>query len=249
MDQYHHVRTPKSFAMYPAVEVRRKITGTQFAFLTTLIDGTIRKDPKVWSTWHPAFGLELHPLQVRIAKRGIALLQVGAIMTYSTCSLHPIENEAVVAALLATKAVELVETKVDACITRPGWSTWPVLDDDLQTIDRRDARYPSTIHPPTNPDIQDQLHQCLRLFPPDNDTGGFFIAVLRKIKPLPPGKGRARRRRRLVTPNQTHKLFIVGEGISRSSSHCNFFQTSPEIRKHVLEEPGSAKLTVVSVGW
>jgi tRNA (cytosine34-C5)-methyltransferase len=64
-------------------------------------DGTIRKAPEVWQRWHPQFGLELHRLQLQIAMRGAALLRVGGLMCYSTCSFNPIENEAVVAEILA----------------------------------------------------------------------------------------------------------------------------------------------------
>lgn len=39
-------------------------------------------------------------LQLRIAVRGVEQLAVGGRMVYSTCSLNPIEDEAVIAALL-----------------------------------------------------------------------------------------------------------------------------------------------------
>jgi len=39
-------------------------------------------------------------VQVRIAKRGLEMLQVGGLMAYSTCSFNPAENEATVANLL-----------------------------------------------------------------------------------------------------------------------------------------------------
>lgn len=39
-------------------------------------------------------------LQIRIAVRGVEQLAVGGRMVYSTCSLNPIEDEAVIAALL-----------------------------------------------------------------------------------------------------------------------------------------------------
>lgn len=39
-------------------------------------------------------------IQFRIAKRGAELLSIGGKMVYSTCSLNPIENEAVLHRLL-----------------------------------------------------------------------------------------------------------------------------------------------------
>lgn len=39
-------------------------------------------------------------LQLRIAVRGVEQLAVGGRMVYSTCSLNPVEDEAVIAALL-----------------------------------------------------------------------------------------------------------------------------------------------------
>ena len=42
----------------------------------------------------------MHALQIQILERGLEVLKVGGKMSYSTCSLNPIENEAVVAAVL-----------------------------------------------------------------------------------------------------------------------------------------------------
>lgn len=39
-------------------------------------------------------------LQLRIAVRGVEQLAVGGRMVYSTCSLNPVEDEAVIASLL-----------------------------------------------------------------------------------------------------------------------------------------------------
>ena len=68
-------------------------------------------------------------------------LRVGGVMCYSTCSLNPIENEAVVAALLARSAgaLELVDVhqsadededaharKLRGLVQRKGMQTWEV---------------------------------------------------------------------------------------------------------------------------
>lgn len=63
-------------------------------------DGTIRKDRTVLPRWTPAVSNQLHGVQLEIGWRALELLRVGGRMVYSTCSLNPIEDEAVVAALL-----------------------------------------------------------------------------------------------------------------------------------------------------
>lgn len=63
-------------------------------------DAAIRKIPTKWNEWGTKGGQSLHALQLQILARGIELLKVGGKITYSTCSLNPIENESVVAAAL-----------------------------------------------------------------------------------------------------------------------------------------------------
>ena len=63
-------------------------------------DGTLRKNPDLWRRWNVGLGMGLHTLQVRIALHAARLLRLGGRMVYSTCSLNPIENEAVVAEIL-----------------------------------------------------------------------------------------------------------------------------------------------------
>lgn len=58
-----------------------------------------------------ANALNLHGVQYRIMKRGVELLEVGGRLVYSTCSLNPVENEAVLHRLLKDSqgALELVD--------------------------------------------------------------------------------------------------------------------------------------------
>jgi multisite-specific tRNA:(cytosine-C5)-methyltransferase len=63
-------------------------------------DGTLRKAPDLWKRWKPGLGNALHVLQLQVAERAMHLLRVGGTMVYSTCSLNPIEDEAVVAELI-----------------------------------------------------------------------------------------------------------------------------------------------------
>ena len=93
-------------------------------------DGTLRKAVDLWRRWTPAAAVGLHPLQLRIAARGAALLGVGGRLVYSTCSLNPIEDEAVVAALLTASKGALVLADVSGELPglarSPGLARWVV---------------------------------------------------------------------------------------------------------------------------
>jgi len=45
--------------------------------------------------WYPKFGQKLHTLQLRILLKGLNMLKKDGLMVYSTCSMNPIEDEAV----------------------------------------------------------------------------------------------------------------------------------------------------------
>ncbi|KAJ1925972.1 tRNA (cytosine-5-)-methyltransferase ncl1 [Tieghemiomyces parasiticus] len=161
-------------------------------------DGTIRKNLLIWNDWKIADGLGLHTVQVKIAQRAAVLLQVGGRMVYSTCSFNPIENEAVVAELINSTegAMQLVDVsdQLPGLIRRPGLPTWKVMRKDGEFVDqyadfmtettaRSHNKYPCSVFPPANAaDLH--LERCIRIYPQLQNTGGFFVAVLEKIRPL-----------------------------------------------------------------
>ncbi|WCJ31923.1 RNA cytosine-C(5)-methyltransferase NSUN2 [Euphorbia peplus] len=106
-------------------------------------DGTLRKAPDLWRKWSPGMGNGLHVLQLQIAMRGLSLLKVGGRMVYSTCSMNPVENEAVVAEILrkCEGSVELVDVSSDLpqLVRRPGLRKWKVRDKDIWLSSHKDV--------------------------------------------------------------------------------------------------------------
>ena len=74
-------------------------------------DGATRKIPLKWAKWHTSDGISLHPLQLSILMKSVNLLKRGGLIVYSTCSLNPIENEAVLSGLLkkVAKGLEIID--------------------------------------------------------------------------------------------------------------------------------------------
>lgn len=106
-------------------------------------DGTLRKAPDMWRKWNPGMGNGLHSLQIQIAMRGLSLLKVGGRMVYSTCSMNPVEDEAVVAEILRKcgGSVELVDvsSELPQLVRRPGVRKWKVRDKDLWLASQKDV--------------------------------------------------------------------------------------------------------------
>eukprot|EP01052_Picozoa_sp_SAG31_P005348 SAG31_NODE_234_length_19701_cov_16.835068_6_plen_600_part_00 len=75
-------------------------------------DGTLRKNRGLWRKWRVHEGMTLHYLQLRILRRAVMLLGAGGHLVYSTCSMNPIEDEAVVAAALEVFGSDFLEVQV-----------------------------------------------------------------------------------------------------------------------------------------
>jgi multisite-specific tRNA:(cytosine-C5)-methyltransferase len=89
----------------------------------------IRKMPQRWASWSPKKSHSLHQLQLQILCRGLEVLKVGGRISYSTCSLSPIENEAVVAAALKRYGdrIRIIETELPGFQFQQGLSGWSVM--------------------------------------------------------------------------------------------------------------------------
>lgn len=159
-------------------------------------DGTFRKNPEMWRSWTPQKAIGLHKLQLNIARRCVQLLADDGLMVYSTCSLNPIEDEAIVAELLryGNGAIELVDVsdRLAQLKRYSGVSSWKVFDRDLneyksfnEVDDKLKRAIVTSMFPPTEHEKENfHLDRCLRVLPHLQNTGGFFVAVLRKTGSL-----------------------------------------------------------------
>lgn len=159
-------------------------------------DGTLRKSPDLWQRWTPNSGAALHTQQRTVLYRGMQLCKAGGIVVYSTCSMNPIEDEAVVAACLkdAGGSFELIDPRTQLPNLRfyPGLRDWGVMRADgsycesPSAVNNTAASSPADkkyIVPSMFPDFAAKgtpnIEYCCRVVPHLQDTGGFFIAAMR----------------------------------------------------------------------
>ena len=143
--------------------------------------GTTRKNPDVWGKWRPSSGRSLHSLQYDLLTRAIELTKPGGRVVYSTCSLDPIENEAVVARVLAGGKVRVVPRgdSLSGVPSNPGMTNWPLLNDRGELdIESKSEEY---LIPTEDKAVSSQLNDCLRVWNDEIGGGGFFLAVLERI--------------------------------------------------------------------
>ncbi|KAI8990721.1 cytosine-5--methyltransferase [Trametes punicea] len=210
---YPAIKIPSEQTTFPASTKARVAAKRQYQLMFDRIlcdvpcsgDGTLRKNPGIWKHWSPMDGNGLHSLQLRILQRAMRMLKKGGRIVYSTCSLNPVENEAVVvAALKSIPGFELVDMSnhLPGLIHRPGLTSWrpsvnkeidtefATYEDYIKSLDesqRGNSKMLESHWPPSAAEV-DSLHltRCIRIYPHLQDTGGFFIAILQKKPPAKP---------------------------------------------------------------
>jgi multisite-specific tRNA:(cytosine-C5)-methyltransferase len=194
-------------SQYPSIQIPSETGNRRFLKFDRILadvpctgDGTVRKNYSVWRDWNPANAIGLHVLQVRILVRALQMLKSGGRAVYSTCSLNPIENEAVVAAAIAQcggpSKVRIVDCsgELPALKRTSGmttwrvmdkkdrwWNTWAEVETELTEKGNQDGlvQLRATMFPPETSEIT--LENCIRVYPHMQDTGGFFITALEKV--------------------------------------------------------------------
>ena len=147
---------------------------------------TTRKNPEVWGKWSPKGGRSLHDLQINLLRKAVSLVRPGGVIVYSTCSLDPIENEAVVAEIIRTeKNLELLQVSeiLPNLPGRGGFSSWPDIDDDAMPSDSLDLK--KSMASPVEDEISESLKKCMRIWHDDIGGNGFFVSVIKNSGNLP----------------------------------------------------------------
>lgn len=118
--------------------------------------GTIRKSYRALQDWSPGLVRRMATIQKQLISVAFEKLKKGGTLVYSTCTLEPEENEGVVSFLLKKYPDAKLE-KIELDINRS-----PAI------IEWNGEKY--------HPDVK----HCLRIWPQDNDSEGFFVARIRK---------------------------------------------------------------------
>lgn len=120
--------------------------------------GTIRKSLKTIRVWNPYMIKRLAGTQKQLIETAFNNLNEGGVLVYSTCSLEPEENEGVVDFLVNKhENAKLEEISLSNLKRSPA------------ILEFEKSKY------------NGEIKKCLRIWPQDNDTEGFFVAKIRKL--------------------------------------------------------------------
>ena len=121
-----------------------------------------------------------------------AITTPGGRMVYSTCSLDPVENEAVVCEILQRCPwLELVNIDAErlfpSLICHRGRDDWPILNESSEIVDW-EGEIPKLVglsenmlNPYQRGLTAPDLSKTIRVHQHDNNTGGFYVALFEHV--------------------------------------------------------------------
>jgi len=148
---------------HDAVQLCERLNKLGMRFDKILLDlpcsgeGNIRGNPETLKMWNIKMIKKLSRLQKKLASSAIQLLKSGGELVYSTCTLTPEENESVVSFLAEKFNLEIIPVRLPLKC-RPGIKKWE------------------------KENFQEKINLSCRIYPQDNNTEGFFLAKLQKLK-------------------------------------------------------------------
>jgi 16S rRNA (cytosine1407-C5)-methyltransferase len=119
--------------------------------------GILQKKEEVNDWWSEERAKGLGEIQLRLLVTAIKMLKPGGEIVYSTCTLAPEENEAVIHNILSKYPVELIDFSLPLP-SHPGFTSY------------EGSQYNS------------EISKTKRILPWEADTDGFFIAKIRKTE-------------------------------------------------------------------
>jgi 16S rRNA C967 or C1407 C5-methylase (RsmB/RsmF family) len=149
-------------------------------------DGTVRKDAGVWAGWSNEYADSLVKTQRALLLRAIDLLAEGGIVAYSTCSMNVAEDEEVVARCLDCYGDDVELLDVNARLRDAGVVLHSAGGLATPTQPSKRSEEPDADAPARRAAVHRTIRdKVLRVLPHNDDTGGFFVALIRRVRPHP----------------------------------------------------------------
>ncbi len=120
--------------------------------------GTIRKSLKTFEVWNPKMVKRLAGIQRRLIETALSILKPNGTLVYSTCTLEPEEDEGI---------IDFIVNKYEK-------------DIEIERINIKGLKSSKPIMEFENNKYSESVKNCLRIWPQDNDTEGFFVARIKK---------------------------------------------------------------------
>lgn len=130
--------------------------------------GTLKNCPEVLKWWRMKRSEKLSRLQWNLMVSAIKALRPGGILVYSTCTIVPLENEALISRAIREYPVELEEIGWDGFDVRPGLREF------------------------MGEEFAPGMERAMRIYPHRCPGEGFFVARLRKVSGMKPPLERPR---------------------------------------------------------